>query len=241
MVKAALGINDPQYMNFLPTYFGDSLFWSGASMITVPTPPIGLHVINLIPGNNPGGPGFIGGLISQGAGIVGMGPIAEMPVLLLDNNWNAVGYAISNNNGNYVLPNLAYGTYIIVMDFWGKQSQHQVVTLSPTTPSIRNVDFEVHSQTITLSSEFSTLENSQILVYPNPATNLININIVNGMQGNYDFKVRDLSGKLLISESVSASQNLIKTLSLEDLSAGVYLLEINNNNGLAKYKIVKTN
>lgn len=65
LVKAALTQADSNYAQYLPTYYGDSLLWSDATVVSPPARP---YVrINLVPGVNPGGPGFTGGLISQGA------------------------------------------------------------------------------------------------------------------------------------------------------------------------------
>lgn len=65
LVKAALTPSDSKYTDYLPTYYGDSLNWYDATVVSTSMRPY--LRINLVPGVNPGGPGFVGGLISQGA------------------------------------------------------------------------------------------------------------------------------------------------------------------------------
>jgi hypothetical protein len=78
--KAALLPGTPFYDDYLPSYYSGSLLWSGAT----PLLPLsnaswwgGCNIphfyIDLIPGQNPVGPGFIGGLVREGANLQGHG------------------------------------------------------------------------------------------------------------------------------------------------------------------------
>ena len=65
-------------------------------------------------------------------------------------------------------------------------------------------------------------------IYPNPSNNFINIE---GTQ-NSTQKIFDLSGKLLIESKLTQ-------ISLENLSKGIYFLEIEQNKIKSHHKIVK--
>ena len=88
LVKAALSENSIGYENYLPTYHGDVLFWDDATYVDVPYDFFSAD-IHLIPGENPGGPGFIGGLVIEGANFTGFAdtrdgegdPIANVQVI----------------------------------------------------------------------------------------------------------------------------------------------------------------
>jgi hypothetical protein len=92
LVKAAFYPDADVYATNLPTYHDSDLFWNDAMTITIPYSGNDLFPFDIfmIPGNNPGGPGFIGGLVSQGANLTGDGvsgggaPLEGVSVLLLD-------------------------------------------------------------------------------------------------------------------------------------------------------------
>ena len=108
-LKAALLPDSPNYIDFLPTYFGDALYWYEATPI-VPEFPTYVAVITLIAGDNPGGPGFVGGLITEGAGKAEGGTgIPNVEVILLNESGEPVAYTYTDEEGNYTFNNIAYG------------------------------------------------------------------------------------------------------------------------------------
>ena len=112
-----------------------------------------LAFITLKPGNNTGGPGFIGGLISQGAGKNGEGdPMGGMSVMVMDENGLPVTHSISHEDGTYEISGLAYGTYHVIVEFWGRTSQYHRITLSPSSPTASDVNFNVNETWIEATS-----------------------------------------------------------------------------------------
>ncbi|NJN78631.1 MAG: hypothetical protein HC803_10165 [Saprospiraceae bacterium] len=108
LVKAALLPTDADYANYLPTYFIQSLNWSNAQYVGPVSWGLAAFInIQLVAGNNPGGPGFIGGLVVNGAGrpitgdvtlvedITTLEPMEGVSVLLLDANNNAVTHTVT--------------------------------------------------------------------------------------------------------------------------------------------------
>ncbi|GAB4498741.1 MAG: hypothetical protein OHK0019_34610 [Saprospiraceae bacterium] len=75
LVKAALKPNSSGYDEHLPTYYGGALLWSDATPVVVNAISGSYSTDNiyipLVPGQNPGGPGFIGGFVNQGANFAG--------------------------------------------------------------------------------------------------------------------------------------------------------------------------
>ncbi|AXG73005.1 BspA family leucine-rich repeat surface protein [Flavobacterium arcticum] len=74
--------------------------------------------------------------------------------------------------------------------------------------------------------------NNQIVVYPNPVTDFVYIQSYNLTVE--EVIIYDLQG----SQLIATKQNL-ETINTANLSAGIYLLYIKTNKGLAKYKLVK--
>ncbi len=78
----------------------------------------------------------------------------------------------------------------------------------------------------------------QISVYPNPASDLINIHL--NVQSDVIIELMDIQGKKLSIEKVEANTTL-KQLNLNNFAIGSYILRITGTNGnlLKSYKIEK--
>ncbi|TSA49290.1 MAG: PKD domain-containing protein [Sphingobacteriales bacterium] len=114
LVKVAADTQSANYTTLVPTYYGNVLFWNNA--VTVLVCPSQSNVnISLTIGVNPGGPGFVGGLVSQGANrMMNFGdPMNHIEILVLNMNNTPVQYQYSASNGLYGFNNLGYGTYKI--------------------------------------------------------------------------------------------------------------------------------
>lgn len=243
-IKAALGSNDPNYAGYLPTYYGDSLLWSGATFITVPLNHTYTYNINMIAGTNPGGPGFVGGNVQQGANKAEGDPVAGVPVLLLDANMNAVAYTYSDANGAYAFNNLAYGTYYIHPDILNLPTNPLMVTISANSPSVANAIMVVNSTHvdgfITTSIDFVRFSEAGKVV-PNPTTGLSSLQFTLLEASNIQTSIMDLTGKTLWNKSQTLAAGSHKVqLDLQELPAGVYLIKAATKDGEAFYtKLVK--
>ena len=78
----------------------------------------------------------------------------------------------------------------------------------------------------------------QISVYPNPVTDLININIRSAEQTSFNVELIDLQGKRLYRQNIDSNNN---TLDLKQFATGIYFLNVytNGNEFLKSYKISK--
>lgn len=68
---------------------------------------------------------------------------------------------------------------------------------------------------------------NQILIYPNPAENILNIDFNNNLFVGKEFQVYDLNGKTLMKGKIEIDT---KSISIENLSKGLYVLKIDNRN-----------
>jgi hypothetical protein len=87
----------------------------------------------------------------------------------------------------------------------------------------------------------STLENisdgSDVMVYPNPAKDYINVEFVNSKFVNSKIQISDISGKEYFNIDMKSESQKIN---IENLVSGVYFVKITNNNGANRtVKIVK--
>ncbi len=243
-VKAALSSIDPNYANYLPTYYGDSLFWSNADFFMVPSTFTYIYDINMISGNNPGGPGFVGGNVQQGANKTEGDPVADVAVLLLDANMSPVAYTYSDANGEYAFNDLAYGTYFIHTEIINLPTTPLEVTISASNPSVTAAIIEVNSTHIdgfiSTAIDFE-LFNKTGRVIPNPTSGLSVLQFELVKAANITTQIMDLSGKThwTQSQQLAVGEHSLQ-LDLHDLPAGIYLVKAENEKGKAFYtKLIK--
>ncbi|MCB0841641.1 MAG: PKD domain-containing protein [Bacteroidetes bacterium] len=243
LIKAALTPASPVYANYMPTYLGDVLFWNNATSTIVTNSNIFNPPIFLVMGNNPGGPGFIGGLISQGANKGPGDPLSDVEVMIMDMDGNPIAYTMTNANGEYEFSNLPYGTYKIVVEIPGKYSESWTITISPDAPHHGSADFEVGDFHITKVdvTGIDTFTFGEILgIYPNPATNNININLEFRQTTEVNIELVSLIGqsiKRLSAGKVLGNQTI--NMELGDIPQGVYLIKVQADNQIITNRIVK--
>jgi hypothetical protein len=108
---------------------------------------------------------------------------------------------------------------------------NDVSTATPTTPSALRIDSfsftSVLSNNEFLSGKFS--------VYPNPTSNVLNIeNSANATMETIE--LTDLNGRVVKSLRVDATT---AEVNISDLAAGVYMMNVNTDQGIAVKKVVK--
>jgi hypothetical protein len=107
--------------------------------------------------------------------------------------------------------------------------------INPDAVEIPNNGIDEDCDGMDLISSTHELANSKINIYPNPASDVINIDVSGYLQ--YAVYLYDLNGKLLINE---VNQTNIQ---IDKLPQGVYILEIRNLNSDKKIieRVVKGN
>jgi len=77
---------------------------------------------------------------------------------------------------------------------------------------------------------------SEIVVYPNPVTDILNINITNAQDNETEASLYDNAGKLIHTKHLISGTN---TIDMTKFAKGVYLLTLKNNTEIQNIKIVK--
>lgn len=235
LVKAALTPANTQYANYLPTYKENSLTWNTAHVVSF-TP--GANNIHMVAGTNPGGPGFVGGSVLQGAnkGTAVGDPLENRIVILTTVNDDAVAYTYTDAGGAFSFPNLAYGTYKLFGDAWGKDNPATTVTIDAGHPAVTNVVFQENDVVFTATGIAGLNQLPSVAVYPNPAKDVITIAGLDKISGTKTVTLTDLAGTKVSEQSTSSSE---LTISIARLPAGIYEVHIQTTAGNASYKLVK--
>ena len=248
-VKAALDTNDADYASYLPTYYGTVLTWGTATPVGITNSNVSGIDIPLIAGINSGGPGFVGGYVSQGAGLVignaGNGyakalgdPISGVQVNLLTSANQAVAYTFTDASGHYKFANLALGTYKIYVEQLNKIPTPLNFTLTAENPVDSGADMSINSHGTTGIGNVGDLQVME--VYPNPVINNVQVQITCKQDADATLKVVDVSGRTNIEQKVKllSGQNTTE-VNMAGFAAGVYQLVIETNGQQIAYKLVK--
>jgi hypothetical protein len=101
---------------------------------------------------------------------------------------------------------------------------------------------QAEAETQFIKSE-ETTEQLEFTVFPNPATNLLNINVNFNAKENSDFtlKLHDFSGRVLKEFELQKhdSSIFIKTIDLKNLSSGLYFITLKTHKGQYTKKVIK--
>jgi hypothetical protein len=247
LIKAALLPDAPKYADYLPTYYLDKLIWSDA----IPIHPLSVYnywtgtclvphfYLPLIEGQNPGGPGFIGGLVSQGANFTGHGndpevlgegdPYPGATLVLFTSDSIPVAAAVTDANGAYTFNNLPNGAYFLVLDIPGLAPVSVNICLGCFVPPPASVNFKVDENSIALSAQ--NIANELVVkAFPNPVNDYLWVETSAGAR----LTLRNTSG---VTVSQSKATGVRTRLSLKDMPAGVYFLEVQEGSRIGVLKV----
>lgn len=239
LVKAGLTPASQVYSQYLPTYLGDVMLWSQATATIVTNQDVFNPPIHLTAGANPGGPAFIGGLISQGANKNG-DPLPNISVILMTHDQQPVTHTLTNQDGEYAFTNLAYGTYRVHVEVPGKVAEQWVVTLDANNPSFELGDFAVHTDhidAIGTTSLAGQLDPGTLRLYPNPTSGTAQIELNLPQAGGELRLINHLGATIATREFQQAKWQT--EFDLSGLANGVYLIQVTTTNGTLTRQLLK--
>lgn len=244
LLKVALLPGDSQYSNFLPTYYDSSLQWSSAKVLTSSNF-TGWTNVYMKAGTNPGGPGFIGGSVLLGANkSTGAGDPLAQRIIIITNaaTGKAVGYTYSDAAGHFQFPSLAYGTYKLFGDVWGKNNPALTVTLSASNGTVNNVLFRENKKDFTgqiggLGVNSANPLLAGIFAYPNPAKDYVEVGGIGAISGDKTITLSAVNGAVIARQEAPASGNV--RIATASLAPGIYILRVQTDAGVVEMKITK--
>jgi len=111
---------------------------------------------------------------------------------------------------------------------------HSYLALDNTYTVTLIVSNECHTdtmiQTIDITiTNINSIDNNEIIIYPNPATKYINVKYV----GQAQLKIIDTRGNIIISDKINNS----KKIDISNLNKGLYFIELQNQKGIVVKKL----
>jgi hypothetical protein len=124
-----------------------------------------------------------------------------------------------------------------------RQGSNQKYTYQHDNPKQGNIYYRLKMTDINGKFEYSKIialkllcNQSSLIVYPNPVTGILNINIINSQNGATIASLFDNNGKLIFSGEMVSGTNMID---MSKFAKGTYLLKLKNNVESQSIKIIK--
>lgn len=218
---------------YLPTYYGDVLFWPEATIVTLPQPtnPYDIHLIPA--GLYTPGPGNINGQVNTGDFFTGL--VDKITMQLMDETYTIIGFAQVDAGGAFHFPQLAYGTYFLHGEMAGCTSDLVTVEITEQNPDVNVVMTYAGGQILGVRNTELKLDAGD--VYPNPARDAASINITLENPATLTAVLLDLTGREVYKMTKQAPAGDCKlTLPVNDLNSGVYMIRIISDQGISATK-----
>ena len=224
---------------YLPTYYGDVLYWQQATVITIGQPqnPYNIHMIP-VSGSN-GGSGGINGHINGKKSTSSLSD--KMYMILMNEQGNAIRSDHVNASGDFTFGVLEFGVYFLHVELPGCTSDLVRVELTAGNPVAMIVMTFSGNNFMGVSDHAGILEN--MIMYPNPVIDVMHLHISVNKDTRGTILLTDLTGKIVISEqhSLLNGTNSVE-INISILNQGIYLMKVSSADGMIlTRKVVKTN
>jgi hypothetical protein len=238
----------PTATNYIVTYGNSSSTWMAATTMIhgcMTTSTANITVLDLTPIT--AGIGSLSGKIEKGPGY-GLRTNEAKPLstpikgIIVKGGRNPGGNIVAQTttdaNGTYTLSGLSNDNYFILVDIPGLDTNttyHKVLVAGSEVYT--NLDFTVDSTKInpinlTVGMQEINISNNNISIFPNPTSNILNIQYTLTQSSEVKFELYDLIGKSVktIVDLNNQLNNTYETsVSLSDLDSGIYFIKITLN------------
>lgn len=236
----------PAYPNHLPTYSDTAVYFNNAAFYTAASTPLTIDW-SVRQGGNPGGPGFIGGLISQGAN-KREGPGDPMPDVQVFLYSTTLGQFIettsTDSSGYFSFSSIPLGDYKISVDEAGVDNVNvPAVSISSQVTSLDSMDLRLHSTYLELHiptdlAQGQAQEN-RVDIFPNPSDRDQRVRVTLTESAPVEIEVYDIKGnmaRILAFQELEPGDHLYR---LSDLSTGTYFLKVQIGDQIIIKKITR--
>ncbi len=233
--KASADPASVYYSSHLPTYYGDVLFWHQSNLINLCVITPVNSTINLAQGVNPGGPGFVGGFVSDGANRIANGvsstSASGVTIILFNSQQQPVAYDITDASGYFGIGNIPLGDYHLYIDRIGYLVDNNLaplVTLSISQPVLDNQEFILHDIWLehlgTVGLDNGMERFNKITLFPNPAGGQLFVESDFFSVEGTPYCIYDVTGRKIQEGQISGG-----VIVIENIPSQIYIINIGMN------------
>lgn len=212
---------------FAPAYHGNTIHWALATPFDLHNP-IYDFPINLSEVDYSNGYSSVEGQVLEGTAKAPGDPISNIPIFLMDDDNQLLGYTISDMNGDYDFGTLPYNKYYLYADIINYTIYPSTTTTSEAERVKKEINIYVGNGKVTGISEYYN-PISDAKVFPNPAGDFINLELELESNRLFTVKIFNLLGNLVdepLQDDRFMSGVHQKKINVKHLPVGVYSLVI---------------
>lgn len=225
---------------YIPTYHTSHLYWSAATVINHAGGNTPNKYISMQKGTITGGPGFVGGNVSLGANKGTGAGLANMLIIVRDNNNIPVQSAFTDNNGNFAISNLPLGSYNVYPEDMGYATTPAMFTITAGQPSVLDMNFERSDNAKTITPVGTGIQDANAntyAIYPNPSNGVVYIQSTQEFK-NATVNVTDITGRIVYSTALTSGT--VNKVDISALQNGLYYITVKADNATHTEKVMLT-
>jgi len=227
VVKAFSPENPGIGQRYFPSYSPEEVFWQTASVLHLTQNQFNADIILKAVGQIATGAGFASGDVSLTTATFPI-PLANVEVVLLDSNMQAVDYTITAADGTYEFYGIAPGTHFLRPEIPGKSCEAIAFQTGASIPDTTEIHLVVQGNPIGIEEPAAIYFASE--VFPNPVSGNAAIELDMQKPAHGSLEIFDIAGRMIVQSAtrLESGANTI-SLPLESLRNGLYLLRIQLN------------
>lgn len=233
------------YPNNMPTYHFSSLTWQGADNYQYASQNWPVNILCQY-GNNPGGPGFIGGLISQGAN-KRTDPVVDLELWLVNPQGQAIAHTTTNADGYFRFPNLGYDNYTIWVDkphvdnaVGPEVMINAGLPVQDSLPLVLHTTWLEWMQATGLSNDATNFHSFE--VHPNPFKDAFELEFTLESAADIRVELMDMQGRSMVEVDLGMMPGGAHSLEhpgAKGLTPGIYFLKVQAGDQTFVRKLLK--
>lgn len=236
---------DTVYNNdYIPTFYVSELTWEEANVLNVDGKLFDVDIQMLSKENSLRGTGKISGFVTciDPLELNLTGFEKNVPVILCDEFDNPIDWTLSDMNGFFEFNQVVYSRYKIQIQKPGFYLRpNPLINLTSENNNVDNVMVEIGKEFITISLPDEKITNKEILVYPNPVGQSLNLQMNPGEVNEINIIIYDSYGNTIlhIVKPVTPSSLQVVNIPVDILMPGAYFGRVINEKLNAVFRFVK--
>jgi len=221
------------YGAMVPTYYGNKVFWETATHISHHQTNWE-YDIHLVEGNeSQPGACSISGNVAYGDTLTNnrVLPAEGIDFYVLKEDGALLSSHYSDADGNFRFDKMENGKYWLRADIPGYNCTSKLVELTDGNPEISNIEIIIANGDVNMSIENEGFlkNNSLGKLYPNPASDNVNIEFSAAANGSVSIEFMDMQGRILQTENrVLQNGETAMKVNISTLKNGQYIVVLKN-------------
>ena len=151
-------------------------------------------------------------------------------------------YTLTNSSGDFIFSHLPYGQYIVDAELTGYETvPSAIINLSPANKHVSGIHLEINQKKIIVVS-FTTGQQSNLLIYPNPVTDVLHLLIHQENETPLLLKIWSVQGRYVFEHQYCSQEIANGNLQIPEVKvfpSGIYVGMLSAGSKTTFFKILK--